>query len=420
MAQQWRYFTLVKKDTREKYLKQYACSEAQEHAQAFISKNVTAYFSHVLIIPAYNESSAFIRRLEQTPFTQCQKLLVIIIVNQSDHFADATRLNKRLIHYSTSIAGNIEKTPPVHYLPVYKTIPSKEGVGYARKLGCDIALTLMQEGHIAWGWLHCTDADATLPINYFLVPKPDDKKSALTYQFKHTFHTAFTHSKMSWAQNKIERTTVRYEESLRYYEAGLAYAQSPYAYPTIGSCLAINPEYYAQARGFPRRSAGEDFYLLNKLAKLAVIVTAAPTIILKPRASQRVPFGTGPAIQKQYSCTVYLDYDPAVFQALRTWLQEMPKLYNAIQNTSSTSLSTLIKAQHIHIESVSYQALFSLDVDKLLSHIQKQAKHCEQALRMSHEWFDAFRTLKFIHFLTNHAYPKKDASEVYAECRWLK
>ena len=391
------------------------------YAHAFIRQHTNTYFSNVLIIPAYNESSAFLRRLEQTSFIQCEQLLVIVVINQPDQLAATTRLNQRLIRYSSDITSNIEKTPhPIHYLTVYKEIPSKEGVGYARKLGCDIALTLMQEGCIAWGWLHCTDADAALPINYFLVPKPDDKKSALTYQFKHTFHTAFAHSKMSWAQNKIERATVRYEESLQYYEAGLAYAQSPYAYPTIGSCLAINPEYYAQARGFPRRSAGEDFYLLNKLAKLAVIVKADPTIILKPRASQRVPFGTGPAIQKQYSSTVYLDYDPAVFQALRTWLQEMPKLYNAIQNTSSTSLSTLIKAQHIHIENVSYQALFSLDVDKLLSHIQKQAKSCEQALRMSHEWFDAFRTLKFIHFLTNHTYPKKDASEIYAECRWLK
>ena len=64
-----------------------------------------------------------------------------------------------------------------------------------------------------------------------------------------------------------------YEYSLRYYVAGLTYAQSPYAFHTIGSTMAVNAEHYASVRGFPRREAGEDFYLLNKLAKVGSVHT---------------------------------------------------------------------------------------------------------------------------------------------------
>jgi hypothetical protein len=39
-------------------------------------------------------------------------------------------------------------------------LPHKEGVGLARKIGCDIALSLYERGTLKSRWLHTTDADA--------------------------------------------------------------------------------------------------------------------------------------------------------------------------------------------------------------------------------------------------------------------
>ena len=49
------------------------------------------------------------------------------------------------------------------------------------------------------------------------------------------------------------------------------------------------------ARSWRKRNAGEDFYLLEKLSKVAPLrkLSGAP-ILLRSRESFRVPFGTGP------------------------------------------------------------------------------------------------------------------------------
>ena len=61
--------------------------------------------------------------------------------------------------------------------------------------------------------------------------------------------------------------------SLRYYVAGMKYARSHLThFHTIGSTMAVRASYYAKVRGFPKREAGEDFYLLNKLAKVGTVL----------------------------------------------------------------------------------------------------------------------------------------------------
>ncbi len=71
---------------------------------------------------------------------------------------------------------------------------------------------------------------------------------------------------------RVFLATQLYELSLRYYVAGMKFARSPYAFHTIGSSMAVSPVHYARVRGFPKREAGEDFYLLNKLAKLGSVL----------------------------------------------------------------------------------------------------------------------------------------------------
>ena len=119
--------------------------------------------------------------------------------------------------------------------------------------------------------------------------------------------------------------------NVSYYVNSLKAANSNYAYPTLGSTFAIHAETYAQVRGYPKRNAGEDFHLLNKIAKTnSIQYSTETTISLEARLSDRVPIGTGPSIkkildiiEKDPSGQSYLSYNPLVFKLLARALKEI-------------------------------------------------------------------------------------------------
>jgi hypothetical protein len=182
---------------------------------------------------------------------------------------------------------------------------------------------------------------------------------------------------------------------------GLEHAASPYAYHTLGSCLAVTATAYAQVRGFPRRAAGEDFYLLNKVAKTGPIARLdGACIALRSRASSRVPFGTGPAVTRIGDGPVEsqrLFYHPRVFQALHALLASAasffqpgqaglrPRLLDAGLPESLSDAATAVALQ--------------LGWDDAIQHCRSHGLGEAQFLRHFHHWFDGFRTLKFIHGL---------------------
>ena len=214
-----------------------------------------------------------------------------------------------------------------------------------------------------------------------------------------------------------------YELSLRYYVAGMKFADSPYAFHTIGSTMAVSAIHYAKVRGFPKREAGEDFYLLNKLAKVGTVLeldagAENEVIEIESRRSDRVPFGTGAAVNK---ITGFADqvgefrfYDPAVFGLLKIWLESLPGIWRSGSAVLDISV----------FEDQELQALLTglkaIKTDKALEHAFRQSGSLEQFLRQMHTWFDAFRTLKLIHFLRDSclpsiAYAKLKANPVYQQ-----
>jgi len=120
---------------------------------------------------------------------------------------------------------------------------------------------------------------------------------------------------------------VCYEIFLRYWVLGLQYAQSPWAFHSIGSTMVTTTEAYVGVRGMNRRSSGEDFYFLQKLAKYSGIHSIRETRVFpSARLSDRVPFGTGKRIRRFLSGDPqreYLLYDPRIFGIIRRWLEEV-------------------------------------------------------------------------------------------------
>lgn len=130
-----------------------------------------------------------------------------------------------------------------------------------------------------------------------------------------------------------------------------------------------------------------------------------PEIAVLARLSDRVPFGTGPAVQKIVDLPTiesYTYYAPETFIDLRTWLTHIPLLWQALQNHQDP-----LDALPAHLQQVLQEAGIAV----LWTHIHRQVRtpaHCTQVV---HHWFDAFQTLKFIRRLQDLRYPARPLAE---------
>ena len=384
----------------QKYIQHYA--ELELSALAIFPSDHN--YKNTVVIPAYNESDAFIKRFVDSKLS-AQTVLVIVVINQPVSENDC-RPQLKLMNDLEQIGQPIWSNKNLTLLGLndcrsnilvidrfsnLNAIPDKQGVGLARKTGTDIATYLIDKGVIESPWICTTDADTFLPNNYFsALTEVPPNTSAITFNFRHINHA-----------DSVSKATQRYEQTLRYYVSGLQWAGSSYAYHCIGSTLALRYDHYAMARGFPKRAAGEDFYLLNKMNKLAPVRILEEVIVrIDSRRSNRTPFGTGPAVSKILALADiddYQSYNPQVFVELKSCLAALNELWNHRDN---------LEHWMVNLSSATQYALHQLPIQKLLQHIEKQQLDEDQCRRHIFQWFDAFRTLKFIHYLQAAHYPK--------------
>ena len=187
-----------------------------------------------------------------------------------------------------------------------------------------------------------------------------------------------------------------YEISLRYYVLQLAKVNSPYAFHTVGSLLKINACHYARVRGFPKRNAAEDFYMLNKLTKTGQILRLkGPAVRLASRVSQRVPFGTGAAMLKMDQQPVPFElYHPLIFKNLGIWLATIPALWRDRHHVQTQGLREWWPYDPSILETLS-----RLKLETVLPQAYRQCHDGSRFQKYLWVWFDAFKTLKFIHNL---------------------
>jgi len=407
----------------EKYLRLYA----EPEIAALDGIPAREPWANVLVIPVCNETPEFLR-----PPPPCDgRSLMILVINESVSASQNISLNNRAlcaaVHERFELQWqcstpefelNLFRDPlaPRDVLLVDRfsegrQLPAKGGVGHARKIGADLATSLIHRKCILSPWIHCSDGDVHLPDTYFAcshaVEDVRGKYSVLVYPYHHR-------DEQYGSENEdVILATQLYELSLRYYVAGMKYARSPYAFHTIGSTMAVRASHYAKVRGFPRREAGEDFYLLNKLAKVGTVMEleASPDcqpIEIEARRSDRVPFGTGAAVNKITALTdpvaEFRFYHPLVFELLRLWLLALP----AIWQSRSSDLTIEVfpdRPGQSDEQQLLLQSLKDMGTQKALEHAFRQSKDPDQFLRQMHTWFDAFRTLKLIHALRDKLLP---------------
>tara|TARA_B100000745_G_scaffold262694_1_gene186928 strand:+ start:566 stop:1690 length:1125 start_codon:yes stop_codon:yes gene_type:complete len=366
-----------------KAIEQYLARYAEKESQLVIDSQ----WRRALVIPVYGESLSLLERFEHLP----SDVLIILVINAPDHaerdapakyeanqdMYDALlqRPHRQLGEGLSWVQGKRDFLVVERFSQL--PIPVKQGVGLARKIGADIALRLFQQQALLEPWVHCSDADIHFPESYFDIPAHAEV-AAYLYPFRH----------IASGNARIDQATQRYERWLHHYVDGLRYAGSAYAFHTIGSILAINLYHYAAVRGFPKRSAAEDFYLLNKLAKVGRIVSLdQPCLAIDSRSSDRVPMGTGPAVAAiMRGEKVYANYSTSAFHQLKVLLD----YFASLTVEDDISLDALPESVR--------QWLVEQDFNALMERWRKGCKDNQRLAKAIHDWMDGFRTLKAVRY----------------------
>ncbi len=197
-----------------------------------------------------------------------------------------------------------------------------------------------------------------------------------------------------------------YDLKLDYYVAGLAFADSPYRHYSLGSAMVVHAEAYAIVRGYPKRSAGEDFYLLNKLAKYGnVAFDRSRKVKLGERISTRVPFGTGPGVARFAHLSKPLEaeefYAPECFEALKIWLKLLKQSAESDAGNLGFTTNAALKQLDCStgLSDIVTNATKQLDLHNWFENTIQKNSRPAQAQRQLNYGMDGLKTLQLIHAL---------------------
>lgn len=355
-------------------------------------------YDRIICIPACEERDYLPTALESLRKLPYKKLLLISNNCRSNASAQVKENNQDLHQWILQFPHSQTKNrfeiayPDIdilyfdHFSPEF-CFTERQGVGQARRLLAIEALAQIKAERIASKWIWCTDADAQFSQNYLEEP-PKNCGIQLS----------------GYIHRPAPKELLLYELSLRYYSLGLEYANSPFAFPTIGSTIAIHAATYQKSHGFSDRQAAEDFYLLNKAVKVSPLYYSdSAEITITGRPSSRVPFGTGQAMQAiRENDFEKLTYNPEIFYLLKKW-------HHILRTVSDQDLLSSLE------ELVpDYPAL------RKFSKILKQKSTPNTMVRRRFAFFDCFQTMRWIHHLKNNHYPDIPILEALEQSSFIK
>lgn len=369
-------------------------------------------FNNIIVVPAIQESEN-IKRLLVSLLDNDKKylensLFVFVVNNLKSSNTEVKSDNEKSIVFLKKII--LEKNNSIINIGLVDAssngfeLPEKDGgVGLARKIGMDLALTQFDYSNSGKNILICLDADCTVSNNYL---------ESIIQTFSHSnIHAAYVEYEHILPHNEQEQLAIIcYEIFLRYYVLCLQYASSPFAFPTIGSTLICDYESYIKIGGMNKKKAAEDFYFMEKLAKITEIKKInAAKVYPSSRESWRVPFGTGQRVNRFFAGThnEYLLYNPKSFDVLKSWL----KIYNSKDIFDTEYYLKSAAAIHKSLYDFLVQNSFEESWNKIL----KNSKSDEQNQKQKQIWFDGFRTLKLIHYLRDNGFPLVNMFEALDE-----
>ncbi|MBW6537097.1 MAG: glycosyltransferase [Mariniphaga sp.] len=272
------------------------------------------------------------------------------------------------------------------------------GAGLARKSGMDEATRRFNLLNIPDGIIVSLDADTLVEEKYLVEIE--------NYFRQHPGHVgatiAFFHQLEGLTGKHLEGIQL-YEKYMGYYKNALDFIGYPYSMFTVGSAFAVKAEAYVKRGGMNRRQAGEDFYFLQNLVQIGPVGEITKTTVHpSARLSDRVPFGTGPVLQKWMRGEEDLakTYNFQAFNDLKQFFDIKNLLFKISEEEYEELLLKLPASVKMFLNEDNFWMEIS-DLNKNCSTLPAFQKRFFQK-------FNAFKILKFLNFAHEDYYQKAD------------
>lgn len=348
-------------------------------------------YNRAIVIPACAELEFLPETLESlklNPKEILDKTLIIVVVNNSIESPDEKKSqNLRMLEYFRK-GNNPHNFFWLDIASPGKEIDAKGGVGAARKAGMDTALKYLDKNDDSL--IFSLDADTLVEENYissgmeYFRDNPDSPGAVFDFRHRNCGDAA------------IDKAIELYESFIRAYADNLKKADSPYGYHVLGSAITCRAISYIRCGGMRERNGGEDFYFLQALRKLGVIgeITSS-TVHPSARPSDRVPFGTGPKVREIAEEGKLAFYNPAIFELLHIFLKHVNGL----------TLEEMLAPERLVPDSMPKEIKRFLEKYDFCGSwkniVRNTPREKSRLMDAFNCWFDAFRTLKFVHFCEN-------------------
>jgi hypothetical protein len=344
-----------------------------------------------VVIPCFNEPN-LIGALESLRRCEAPSAVfeVLVVINAPMGAPEAVLAqNRRTVEEARAWIS--ASAFPVHLIEACDLPPRHAGVGLARKIGMDEALRRFDDAAtLDAGVILCFDADCTCAGNYLAAVaghfRAHAESPACSIYFEHPLEGELP--------AEVYEAITEYELRLRYYVQALRYAGFPHAHHTIGSSMAVRARAYMEQGGMNRRQAGEDFYFLHKLIPLGGFTELNNTTVFpSPRASDRVPFGTGRAVSEWRGAMK--TYPLQAFDDLRLFVAMVASFKSGDVQDVPESVSNFLSQQNFA---------------EALVEIRRHTSSGEAFLKRFYRWFDGFRAMKFVHHARDDFYGEEEVA----------
>lgn len=247
----------------------------------------------------------------------------------------------------------------------------KYGIGWARKILMDHIAEIADDHDI----ILSLDADTLFSPGYFESVRLNFELNPEAVALSVPYYHQLT------GEEVLDRAMLRYEIYMRSYAINLWSIGSPYCFTALGSAIALPVKAYKAIGGMTPKLSGEDFYFLQKLVKYGLVMHwNGESVFPSARLSERVFFGTGPALIRGISgnWASYPVYHPDLFREIAMTYDSFPALF--LKDIPTPMDSFLLEKN----EELPWRML------------RKNSKTSDRFIRACHEKIDGLRILQFL------------------------
>ncbi len=362
-----------------------------QYCPPFIPEKPRSDLNLIITIPCYNEPD-LISSLQS--LYDCDPIdggvEIIVLINNSINTDNNIKIqNQKTFESATLWASKFSIDKKRFYIKYYSDLPTKHaGVGLARKIAMDEAASRFMQIDKSDGIIQCYDADSSCQPNLLQAVIEGFEKhnsASIGINYEHPIEGK------EFSQD-IYNAIISYELHLRYYVHIQRFIGLPFAYQTIGSSMAVRSRDYILQGGMNKRKAGEDFYFLQKFISIDRHAEINNTLVIpSPRISDRVPFGTGKAVNDilENNIEEFMSYNPKAFIELKILLDDIETLYKTDDiDTITNSWPNSLKSYFLEEE----------DIKTVIAENKSNTTNFVQFTKRFFKWFNAFRLMKFLHF----------------------